>query len=90
MIRQIVDGTEYYLKEIGKYKVKEPIFSSDFANKTKRKNKKQDEPAKEDTINDTATWTPDDTKAMVFHSLREAEGVIRKWNILRNGTIIRV
>ena len=90
MIRQIVDGTEYYLKEIGKYKVKDSIFSSDFANKTKRKKKKQEEPEKEDNINETATWTPDDTKAMVFHSLREAEAVIRKWHILRYGTIIRV
>lgn len=91
MIRQKVDGEEVYLMSIGADRARDLMLESEYGNRArKKKKKKPEEPPKDDNKNVTATWTPDDTKAMVFHSIGEAENMIRKWNLLRNGTIIRV
>ena len=90
MIRQIVDGEEYYLKAVETDRLRDLLLEEAFGRKMSRKKKTANEKKAQDPNNQnvTATWTKDETKAMYFRSMKEAEKVIRKWKELRNGTII--
>ena len=101
LIRKVIDGEEYYLKEVSRDRIRDPIFDKPFGDPKgkkgpnpygdlgKRARKRAEDPPADECKLVTATWTKDETKAMYFQSMKAAENIIRKWGKhVRGATII--
>lgn len=84
---------EYYLKSIRNEKVRDIVAENEFhlpKGRPPRKRGREKPRAPEEACL-TAIWTQDETQAMYFPTMREAQKMIEKFSILRmaRATIVR-
>lgn len=93
LIRNGGTKEEVYLKSVQREMVREILSEYEFHLPKGRPPRKKPgrKPAEPKEDSPTATWTADETQAMYFSSLRDAEKMIEKWPILRKAqaTIVK-
>lgn len=94
LIRNGRTKEEVYLKDIRNERYRDPMAETEFhldgSRPMRRRKKAETEKAAPENCA-VATWTPDETQAMYFPTLREAEKTIERWHELRmaRATIVR-
>lgn len=93
LIRNGRTKEECYLKDVrterGRDLISEYTFQLPGSRPPKRRKKKEEEETPEACA--VATWTTDETQAMYFDTMRDAQKLIEKWSVLRMAkpTIVR-
>lgn len=93
LIRNGRTKEEVYLKSVSRERMREIMAEYEFHLPKGRKPRKKKQKPEEGTqeYGATATWTEDETAAMHFETMREAQQLIDKWSILRmaGATIVK-